>query len=124
MWQIIVTNKWVDEDGKEIKFTKNITYYKLKPDAIHTTYDYYMGTLSTTNSKGYYYGHYHITDDNGLRIQFNDWPDESIGVWLNDIYEWDPTLKKENSWCMTSDGTIKFSQGNNEFCGKTFVINK
>ena len=120
MWQTIVTNKWVDEDGKEMKFTKNITYYKLKPDAIHTTYDYYMGTLSTTNSKGYYYGHYHITDDNELRIEFSDWPDGDASLLSYDVYEWDSTLKKENSWCMTSDGTIKFSQGDNEFCGKTF----
>lgn len=120
IWEAFVTNKWVDEEGNRLKFTQNITYYKLKPNAIHTDSDYYMGTLSTTNSKGYYYGHYHIDDDYKLRFQFNSWPNGDIGLLLNDSYVWDPTLKEQNSWCMTSDGKIQFSQGNNEFSGKTY----
>ena len=120
IWEAFVTNEWVDEEGNRLKFTQNITYYKLKPNAIHTDSDYYMGTLSTTNSKGYYYGHYHIDDDYKLRFQFNSWPNGDIGLLLNDSYVWDPTLKEQNSWCMTSDGKIQFSQGNNEFSGKTY----
>ena len=115
-----ICDEWVDEEGNRLKFTQNITYYKLKSNAIHTDSDYYMGTLSTTNSKGYYYGHYHIDDDYKLRFQFNSWPNGDIGLLLNDSYVWDPTLKEQNSWCMTSDGKIQFSQGNNEFFGKTY----
>lgn len=120
IWETFVTNTWVDEEGNELKFKQNITYYKLKPNATHTSYDDYMGTVETRNSKGYYYGHYHIDDDNKLRFQFNSWPNGDIGLLLNDSYVWDPTLKEQNSWCMTSDGKIKFSQGNNEFSGKTY----
>ena len=120
IWEAFVTNEWVDEDGNRLKFTQNITYYKLKPNATHTTYDDYMGTLSTTNSKGYYYGHYHIDDDKKLRFEFNHWPNGGGGLLLNEGYVWDPMLKEQNSWCMTSDGKIKFSQGNNEFSEKTY----
>lgn len=120
IWEAFVTNEWVDEEGNKLKFTQNITYYKLKPNAIHTDSDYYMGTLSTTNNKGYYYGHYHIDDDLKLRLQFRYWPNGGGGLLLNDSYVWDPTLKEQNSWCMTSDGKIKFSQGNHEFSGKTY----
>ena len=72
------------------------------------------------NSKGYYYGHYHIDDDNKLRIEFINWPTGDFGLLQNDSYVWDPTLQKENSWCITSDGMIKFSQGNGELCNKTY----
>lgn len=120
LWATFVNNEWIDEEGNRLKFTQNITYYKLKPNAVHSTYDYYMGTLSTTNSKGYYYGHYHIDDDNKLRIEFINWPTGDFGLLQNDSYVWDPTLQKENSWCITSDGMIKFSQGNGELCNKTY----
>lgn len=120
LWEMLVTNSWTDEDGNRLKFTQNITYYKLKPNATHTDYDYYMGTLSTTDSKGYYYGHYHIDDDKKMRIEFNDWPDGSFGILLNEWYVWDPTLREKNSWCVSSDGKIMFSQGDNELSGKTY----
>ena len=120
LWDTLVSRQWVDEDGNTLKITKNITYYKLKPNAIHTDSSYYMGTLSTRNSRGYYYGHYEIGDDNKLRIQFNDWPNGSIGLLNNENYVWDPSLTQENSWCLTAQGTIQFSDGNNEFCNITF----
>ena len=120
LWENFVNKTWVDEEGHKIKFYKNITYYKLKPNAIHTDSDYYMGAVSTTNSKGYYYGHYHIDNDNQLRFQFNSWPDGSVGLLLYDSYVWDPTLQTKNSWCMTADGKIKFSHGDGEFSNKTF----
>ena len=95
LWAAFVNNEWFDEEGNRLKFTKNITCYKFKPNAVHTTYDYYMGTLSTTNSKGYYYGHYHIDDENKLILEFNSWPSGSSGLLLNESYVWDPTLQKK-----------------------------
>lgn len=114
MWQIIVTNKWTDEEGYEIKFTKNTTY----TPSDYSNYN--MGTIDTRNGKGYYYGHYYITEEKELRFIFNMWPEWDSGLLNYNFYEWDPTLQKSNSWCMTSDGTIMFSQGDYEFCGKTF----
>lgn len=69
-----MTNEWVDEDGSKLRFKQNITCYKLKSNNTHTDSAYYMGTLRTTNGKGYYYGHNHIDDDYKLRFQFNSWP--------------------------------------------------
>lgn len=120
LWATLVNNEWIDQDGNKIKFAKNNTYYKLKPNAVHTDNDYYMGTLSTTDSRGYYYGHYLVTDDNELSLEFNTWPNGDIGLLLSEHYYWDPNLEKENSWCMTSDGRIVFSQGDYSFCNKTY----
>ncbi len=121
IWATLVGNEWYDENGNRIKFEKNITYYKLKPNATHTSGDYFMGSVTADNSEGHYFGHYHIDDDFKLRFEFNYWPNHSAGLLLNEKYVWDPSLQENNSWCLTSDGKIMFSQGTDSFCGTIYT---
>ena len=97
IWEYFLTNNWVDEEGNNLNFEQNITYYKLTPNSGHSTYDVYMRTLTTSSSKGRYYGHYHVDDDKTLQIEFNSWPDMDIGFILDDKYVWDSTLQKKTA---------------------------